>query len=176
MLPAGVVADQKHDLLARFAIDGRCWRCTGCLGWPKWPYLDARLFVCGGAVVVDFVGRSTVEELVRPMLVVPVEMTDQFSPHVFSSQWNGDSACALVFERADETFDNSDAAVFANGSKTRLDAFTLAPSLECVAPELRAFVADDVLGLGLGPQAAEEGANLDGRGLLLEYHGAHCSS
>ena len=103
------------------------------------------------------------------------EMTDQFSSHVFSPQWDDDSACALVFERADETFYNSDAAVFANGSKTRHDAFTLAPSLECVAPKLRALVADDVLGFGLCPQTAEEGANLDGSGLLLEYHGAHCS-
>ena len=174
MLAAGVVADHEFDFLAGLAIDGCCRRCTRCLGWPKWPYLDARHFVCGGAVVVHFVGRSSADELVRSMLVVPVEMTDQFSSHVFSSQWNDDSACALVFERADETFDNSDAAMFANGSKTRLDALTLAPSLECVASELRALVADDVLWFGLCPQAAEEGANLDGSGLLLEYSGPHC--
>ena len=125
MLPAGVVADQKHDLPAGFTIDGRCRRRTRRVEWPKWPYLDARLFVCGGAVVVDFVGRSTADEFVRSMLVVPAKMTDQFSSHVFSSQWNGDSSCALVFERADETFDNSDAPVFANGSKTRFDALRL---------------------------------------------------
>jgi len=163
MLAAGVVADYEDNLLAGITVDGRYRRCTRSAGWPVWPHFDARHFLCGGAVVVHFVGRSADEKLVRPMLIVPVEMEGQFSPHVAASQWDDDSGCALILERADESLDHSDATILSNGAKSRLDAFAFAPSFETVTPELRALVADDVLGFALGVQAAEEGANLDGR-------------
>ena len=125
--------------------------------------------------MVHFVGRSADEELVWSMLVVPVEMADQFSPHVIASQWDDDSTCALILERADEAFDHSNAATLSQCAKSRLAAFVFAPGLEPVTPELRALVGDDVLGFGLGVQAAEESANLDSRGLLLEDSYAHGS-
>ena len=91
-------------------------------------------------------------------------MTNQFSSHVMASQWDDDSACALILERADEAFDNSDAAALTHSAKSRLDTFSFAPGLETVTPELRALVADDVLGFDLGMQAAKEDANLVGCG------------
>ncbi len=99
----------------------------------------------------------------RPVLVVPVEAAKQLSPHVAAAQRDDDSTRALVLERSDEAFGNRDAAVLADGAKPRLDACALAPGLEALTPELRALVADDVLGLRLGVQAAEEGADLYGR-------------
>ena len=71
--------------------------------------------------MIHLVGRSAAEELVRSVLIVPVEMTDQFSSHVIASQWNDDSACAFVLECTDEAFDHSDAAALAQCVKRRLD-------------------------------------------------------
>ena len=157
VLAAGVVGDHEHDFLARLTIDGCCRCCTRSAGWPAWPGFDARHLVCGRTVVVHLVGRSAAEELVRPMLVVPVETESQLPPHVIAPQRDGDATRALVFERPEDAFDHSATAVLSDGAKARPDAFAFAPGLEAVTPELWALVADDVLRLGPGVEAAEEG-------------------
>ena len=125
--------------------------------------------------MVHLVGRSADEELVRPMLVVPVEMARQFSPHFIASQWNGDAARTLILECTDEAFDHSDAAILSDGTEAWPDSLALTPSFEAGAPELTAFVADDVLGFRFGIQTAEEGADFNGSRLLLEDRDAHGS-
>ena len=42
----------------------------------------------------------------RPVLVVPVEMESQLSPHVIASQRDGDATRALILERADKAPEN----------------------------------------------------------------------
>ena len=96
-----------------------------------------------------------------------------FSTHVIASQWDGNATCALVLERANESFDDRDAAALSDGAEPRLDAFTLALGLESVAPELRALVTDDVLRLGVGIDAAKEGPNPDRLRLFLEDGDTH---
>ena len=124
--------------------------------------------------MVELVGRPAVEVLVRSVLVVPVEVAGQFFSHVAAAQWDDDAACSLLFERSVEALDHGNAAVLSDGAEAWSDVLPLTPGLEAVAPELRALVTDDVLGLGLGVQATKEYANLDGRGLFAEYGHAHC--
>ena len=96
--------------------------------------------------MVDFVRCPAGKEVVRSVLVVPVEVEGQFSSHVTVAQWDDDSARALMLERADASFDHSNAAVLADSAKPRLDASALAPCLEALAPELATLIGDDVLG------------------------------
>jgi len=174
VLSAGVIDELELDVLSGSPIDGSCRPCTRCPWWPVGSGLDARRFVCGRTVEVHLVGRSAVEVFVRSVLIVPVEMAGKLSPHVITAQRQNDSARALVLKGADETLDHGNAAVLAHGAKPWTNSFTLAPCLESAAPELRAFVADDVLRLGLGMQTTEEGTDLDGRDLrVMRRTGSH---
>lgn len=49
-------------------------------------------------------------------------------------------------DRKDEAFDDGQAAVFADGTESRLDIAALAPGLEAITPKLASFVADKVSG------------------------------
>jgi hypothetical protein len=121
MLPAGATLDDEPEHFAWRAADCNVRRCTRCRHRPIRPGLNTRRQVRGWTVVVGFVGRSAVEVLVWAMLVVPSEAEDQLSPHVITSQWDGDAACALLLERADEAFDHSDAAAPAHGATSMIE-------------------------------------------------------
>ena len=87
--------------------------------------------------------------------VVPREVKVKFPPEVLAAKRQERVAQAFLFHRADEAFDERDAAVPADGPDSsshaeaasglrragaRPDAATLAPALEPLAPELRPFV------------------------------------
>jgi len=55
-----------------------------------------------------------------------------------------------VLERQDESFNERDTAVLANGTEAGCDPVAIIPILEHAAPELLALVADDVFRGGAG--------------------------
>jgi len=67
----------------------------------------------------------------------------------------------VVFQRQDESLDNRDASALAGSAESRPDSFAATPIPVAVAPELFAFVADDVLGyvFGVGNRTSEERSN-----------------
>jgi hypothetical protein len=58
----------------------------------------------------------------------------------------GQHADALVLQRANEAFDHCDASLLAHGAETLADAAPLAPAPQVTTDELRALIADEVLG------------------------------
>ncbi len=64
------------------------------------------------------------------------------------TKWHQNDACAFVLERQDESLDERNASVLANGAKAGCDPLVVTPILEQVAPELRALVADDIFRIG----------------------------
>ena len=119
-------------------------RVTG----PVRPGFESRPSAGGGNSPVAFIGRPTAQSCVRAAGVVPGGDCIGFRTHLPEVQRNEDTSESLVLQRADESLDDGDAAVLADGAETRLDLASLAPTLEPSAPELLALVADDVLGLG----------------------------
>ena len=55
-----------------------------------------------------------------------------------------------VLETRDESFNERDTAVLANGAEAGGDPFAITPILEHAAPELLALVSDDVFRSGNG--------------------------
>jgi hypothetical protein len=60
------------------------------------------------------------------------------------AKWHQNDAHAFVLEREDESFDERNAPVLANGAETGRDPLAITPGLERIAPELLALVADNV--------------------------------
>jgi hypothetical protein len=60
------------------------------------------------------------------------------------TKWHQNDAHALVLECQDESFDERNAPVLANGAEARREALAITPVLERITPELLALVADDV--------------------------------
>jgi hypothetical protein len=61
-----------------------------------------------------------------------------------AAKWYQDKAITFNFERQDESFDNGDTAVLANGAEAWCDPSAITPVFEHVAPELLSLVANDV--------------------------------
>ena len=146
MPAATVVSDHELQPHARTAVRRRLRRGTGRgLGPPR-----ARLKSGGRVgrrpVEVDLVRRSAVERLVRSVLVVPFGVEAEFLSERVPAHGNEQSPGALGLHTSDEPFDNRDAAMPANGPEPKPDATAPTPGPEALAPELRPFVADDVLG------------------------------
>ena len=76
---------------------------------------------------------------------VPHEVKVEFPPEVPAAKRQERVPQAFFFHRADEAFDERDAAVLADSPEALPDAAMPAPLLEPVTPELRAFVRDEVL-------------------------------
>ena len=82
---------------------------------------------------------------------------------------------AAVLERQDESFNDRDTAVLANGAEAGCDPVVITPILEHAAPELFALVADDVFGGGTGGVNGtfEEVRYRYGCGIVPEGFNAH---
>ena len=61
------------------------------------------------------------------------------------AQWHQNDAHALVLEHQDESFDERDTAMLANGAETRCDPLAITPVLESITPKLFALVAEDIV-------------------------------
>ena len=109
------------------------------------------------------------DALMWPEFVIPGEIESKLKTQIRLSQRDENATGAFGFQGADHTLDDGNGAVFADGAESGLDFPALAPALEGLAPELTAFVGDDVFrGLaGNVNGAAEEGTDLERSGWLL---------
>ena len=95
---------------------------------------------------MDLVGGATIERGVWSVFVIPVDEQFELKLECCLTQRDQPAACSLTFHRADETLEDSDAAVLPNSTKPWLDCPSAAPGFEAIAPELPSLVTDEVLG------------------------------
>ena len=81
------------------------------------------------------------------------------------TQWHQNDTHASVLERQDESLDERNAPVLANGAEAGCDPLAITPVLERAAPELLALVADDGF---RGDTGSVNGAFEEGVGRLFE--------
>ncbi len=127
----------------------RCWR--RCAWRPARP-VRAR-FVAGALarrqqIMINLMRRLAMERGVRATLIVPTGKTRQLLVEGVRTKRHKNDACAFVLERQDESLDERNAPVLANGAKAGCDPLVVTPILEQVAPELRTLVADDIFRIG----------------------------
>ena len=104
----------------------------------------------------------------RTQSVVPMKKELQFALQTITAKRNDEFASAVIFHGQNETLNDSDAAVLANGSKSRRNLMRLAPSMiTFVFPKLRAFVGDQILGrcFELADYPAQQSADGSSTGL-----------
>ena len=125
--------------------------------------------------MIDLVGRVAMKTRVRPVLSIPVGKQAKLLAEGLATKWHQDNACTFILERQDESLDNGYTAVLADGAKAWCDSSAITPSLERVAPELLALVADDVFGRGTGviDDAFKKRLNRYRSGIASECRDAH---
>ena len=76
--------------------------------------------------MIDFIGRSSIKCCVRLVLVVPIEKQLQLAVELLSAIGNEHSPCPLLFHRSDETLNDGNTSVLADGKGSQ--AYHLAVS------------------------------------------------
>ena len=84
------------------------------------------------------------ERGVRATLIVPVRETRELLAERVRTKWHQNDAHAFVLQRQDESLDERNTPVLANGAKAGCDPVGVTPIIEQLAPELLALVRDDV--------------------------------
>ena len=79
------------------------------------------------------------ERGVRATLIVPVRETSELLAERVRTKWHQNYAHAFVLERQDESLDERNTPVLADGAKARCDPVVVTPIFEQVAPELLAL-------------------------------------
>ncbi len=92
--------------------------------------------------------RLAMKRGVRATLIVPVCKIRELPVERGRTKWHQNDAYAFVLERQDESLNEHDTSVLANGAKAGCDPVVVTPIFEQVAPELLALVGDDVFRIG----------------------------
>jgi len=77
-------------------------------------------------------------------LIASVYKIRQLLVESLLAKWDNNNACTFLLEAQDESFNERNTPVLADGAKAGCDPVTITPILEHVAPELLALVKDDV--------------------------------
>ena len=93
--------------------------------------------------------RGSTERRVWTESVVPADVRVDLATKRRTLEGHGDPAEALVLERADESLDESDAALLPDGAEARPNAPALAPG-EILALELHTAIGDEMSGRASG--------------------------
>ena len=80
----------------------------------------------------------------RAILIVPVYKIRQLLVESLLAKWDDNNACTPLLEAQDESFNELNTPVLADGAEARCDPAAITPILKHVAPELLALVTDDV--------------------------------
>ena len=94
--------------------------------------------------MVDLMRRLAIERRVRATLIVPVREKRYLLVERVRAKWQENNTRAFVLETQYESLNERDTTVLANGAEAGCDPVAIAPILEHAAPELLAFIADDV--------------------------------
>ena len=169
------VADVQFEPCTAPTIDLRPRSCAGRSSGPLPSRLEPRLRARGGDARIHLVGARAAKCLMRTIPVVPGLEGQQLGLHRGIGVGDDQATRAVALQRLDQTFDERDAAVLADGPETLLDAESFDPCLERVGPELPALVRDQMprAHLGLTEDAREESTYRPRRGLLPVAFDSH---
>ena len=95
---------------------------------------------------VDLPRRSPAEGLIGAVVVVPDGIRNDLVPHGVQLQRNSNGPRTLGLHRTYETLDGCNTSLLADGTEPRTDTSTVTPPPKGVAPELAAFVGNDISG------------------------------
>ena len=84
----------------------------------------------------------------RAILIVPVHKIRQLPAEGLLAKWYDNNACTFLLETQDESLNNRDTPVLADGAEAGCNPAAITPILKHVAPELLALVTDDVFRCG----------------------------
>ncbi len=98
--------------------------------------------------MIDLIGCLTIQCRVRPTLIVPARIQRKLYARRILAKWHENNARAFVLQGQDESLDQGNTPVLADGAEAGCDPFAITPGLEHVAPELLSLIADDVFGRG----------------------------
>lgn len=168
----------ESNASAAITGDRRVRRCTWSAPRPTFPRLDAWTLIGRWNAMIDLIGCVALKTRMRPVFSIPVGKQARLLAEGLATKWYQDNACTFILERQDESLNQGNATVLANGAEAWCDPLAITPILEPVAPELRPLVANDVLGRGTGvvDGAFEEALNRQRRGIVLEDGNAHDTS
>ena len=178
MTPPAAMRDNQLDHGAGFPSNERVRLRARRSSRPMRSRLEARPTTRRDLVEVDLVRRTGAETRVRPLRVEPGDVVVELAAERGSCQWNDrQQARALVLHRLDESLDDREASVLADGAEALLDAVTSAPGSELGRGELRAMVGDDVAGPAADgtTDASQPSRHLPGRRFLLKACGPDSS-
>ena len=96
-------------------------------------------------IVCDFVGRSTIQSLVRSISLEPALVQRKFPLHRIAEIRNPNTPQPLVLERTNEPLDDGGCAETTGRCVARRYLSALAPGSKVIAVKLFSFVRDDVL-------------------------------
>jgi len=100
--------------------------------------------------MIGLIRRLAIERRVRARLIEPFFKKRKFPVERLTAKWHEDPAHAFVPETQDEACNECDTPVLANSTEAGCDPVAITPILEHAAPELLAFIADDVFRGGTG--------------------------
>ena len=172
VLPPPMIAHIKANGSATVACDWRVRRCAGRTARPSRARCVPRTLTCRQHIMIDLMRCLTSERRVRTFLIEPFRIKRQFPVERRATKWHEDPARAFVLETQDDSFNERDTAMLADGAEAGCDPLAITPILEHAAPELLALVADNVFDNG----AFEEGLNRYRCGIIPEYRKTHSAS
>ena len=129
-------------------------------------------------MIENLMRRLAIERRVRSFLIEPFRKKRQLPVERLATKWHEDPARAFVLETQDESFNERDTPMLADGAEAGCYPLVITPVLEHAAPELLALVADDIFRSGTGGMngAFEEARNRYGRWIVPEGFNAHHTS
>jgi len=128
VLASGQELNVEPKFGARLAFHERPLAGTRGTSWPIGSWLEARSAIGWVAAVVHFVRRAAVQRHVRPMFVVPADEQIEHSAERLASHGHHEQSRTAGLECQDESLDDGQAAVLADGPEARTDVATLAPN------------------------------------------------
>jgi len=128
--------------------------------------------------MIHLIRRLAFERRVRPVLIEPDFKEPKLPMERLPAKWHEDDSRAFILEAQDESLNQGNAAVLANGAEAGRDPLAITPGLERIAPELLALVADNVFWRGtcVDNGVFEEGLNRYRGGIISEYRKTHSAS
>ncbi len=175
VLAFGTIAEVEFHHGARPSSNQRMWPRARRPSRPAVARLEPGTPTRREPTVIDLVWGSARESGMRSVPVVPVDVQQQLMLEGCEAEGDEDRPRTLVLHRADESLEDPEAAVLADGTEPLLDATMPTPRAELVGGELRALIGDEVPGPAacLSGSAVEELHGCKGRRLALEDHDAH---
>jgi hypothetical protein len=168
-------ADLQSESRTSAALDLGGGPSTGRSARPLPARLEPRRFGARLDLAVDLLRGRAFQEIMRPMPVVPVDVEPELASKRVASVGDKQSTRALFLHRSDQSLDDGDAAVLADGAEALPDAPTPAPLPEPLVSELRPTVRDQMPRTSVrgAQRSSKSGSDHDRRRLLLEHSETH---